>query len=73
MQDGETTDKSETPIYLQHVIDICLSYAKYGSENRDAACVAAARKLAIKVLWQVSRDAMHTCSVPSGQSGTDCI
>ena len=49
---GETMDKSETPIYLTHVVDMCRAYARFGSETADTSRLAAERKICIKMLWQ---------------------
>ena len=53
MMNGETMDKSETPIYLTHVVDMCRAYARFGSETADTSRLAAERKICIKMLWQV--------------------
>jgi len=46
MSSGEEMDKSETPLYLEHIKAVCRAYGREGSAE------AALRKLAIKCLWQ---------------------
>ena len=69
---SHSQDKSEIPIYLETVMDICSAYAAYGSVKGIESCrEAAERKFAIKCLWQVTHPLSPPCDVLSLLTITD--